>query len=301
MIYKFVRNFLWNIRDSFRFSIRNIYRDTQVRRLDDDLLIEQILYQIPSSGVRRPNIKTSEETIQELVTSNKSLARFGDGEIGICDGIDLYYQNYDKRLAMRMKEILANEQENLCVAICDVFAPTYNIIERLRDTNHIEKYHYIYNVPRIRRMYDKYINYSIQYYSTQYFSTERRICDFEIWRHFFEGKKLVLTGCKEAFDNLKFNIYDTAQELHYEFVPNKNCFSVYDETLARLKAYNKEFIHILMCGPTACVLASDLCKEGFKALDLGHFAKHYDWYKRGIDVAATAENTRKFHSIDKKE
>lgn len=298
MLYKLMRNFLWNIRDSFRFSIKLIDKRTkELQRLDDDLLIEHILYAIPTSNIKRPNIKTAEETIQELINSNKSLARFGDGEILLMNGGDLYYQNYDKRLAMRMQEILANKQENLCVAICNVFVPPQNIIERLRDTNHIEKYHYIYNVPLIRRMYDKYINYSMQYYSTAAVSYDY----FTIWRSFFKGKKLVLTGCKEAFDNLKFNIYDTAQELRYEFVPNKHCFSAYDETLTRLQAYDNEFLHILMCGPTACILASDLCKAGFRALDLGHLAKHYDWHKRGIDVAATAENTRKFHSVDEKE
>lgn len=176
------------------------------------------------------------------------------------------------------------------------FAPPPNIIERLRDTNHIEKNHYVYNVPMIRRMYDKYINYSMQYYPTGAVGY-----NFAIWRAFFDNKKLVLVGCKEGFDNLKFNIYDTARELHYEFVPNKNCFSVYDDTLRKLQAYGNEFLYILMCGPMACVLASDLCKYGFQALDLGHLAKHYDWHRRGIDVAATAENTRKFHSIDEYE
>lgn len=305
MLYKFVRNFLWNIRDSFRFSIRDIRKDIQglsrLKRLEVDLLIEQILYQIPSSGVKRPNIKTSEETIQELLNSNKSLARFGDAEIAIINGEGMFYQKYDKKLAMRMQEIIANEQENLCVGINNIFAPFQNVIGLLRDTNHMEKNCYMYSVPKCRRDYDKYINYSMQYYSTEYFSKQHCGRDFEIWRHYFKGKKLVLVGCKEAADNLKFNVYDTAQELHYEFVPNRDCFSVYDETLSRLKCYDKSFIHILMCGATACVLASDLCKEGFKALDLGHFAKHYDWYKRGIDVAATAENTKKFHSIDEKE
>lgn len=206
MLYNLIRNFLWNIRDSFRFSIRNIHKLQESRRLADDLLIETILYEIPTSVIKRPNIKTAKETIQELISSNKSFARFGDGEIAIMNGFDLYYQKYDKKLAIKMQEILANKQDNLCVAICNVFAPTQNIIERLRDTNHIEKHHFIYNVPNIRRMYDRYINYSMQYYTTA-------ILDFEIWREFFKGKNLVLIGCKEAFHNLKFNVFDTAQKL----------------------------------------------------------------------------------------
>ena len=125
--YNLIRNFLWNIRDSFRFSIRNIYKATQMlldtRKLSDDLLIEHILYAIPTSNIKRPHIKTIDETINELINSNKSLVRFGDGEIALMNGFDLYYQNYDKRLAMRMQEILANKQDNLCVAIWNLFCP----------------------------------------------------------------------------------------------------------------------------------------------------------------------------------
>lgn len=106
-------------------------------------------------------------------------------------------------------------------------------------------------------------------------------------------------GCKEAFDSYKFDIFDTAKELKYEFVPNKHCFSEYDEILARLKSYDKDFIHILMCGPTAKVLVVDLTDMGFRALDLGHLAKDYDWYYKGVDIYnTTAQNSAKFVAPD---
>ena len=106
-------------------------------------------------------------------------------------------------------------------------------------------------------------------------------------------------GCKEAFDSYQFNFFDTAKELVYEYVPNKHAFSVYDEILARLVKHDKYFIHILMCGPTSKVLVADLTKEGFRALDLGHLAKDYDWYHKGIDIYnTTAQNVTKFVAPD---
>ena len=122
---------------------------------------------------------------------------------------------------------------------------------------------------------------------------------FVVWREFFKDKKLVLVGCKEAFDSYQFNLFDTAKELVYEYTPNKHAFSKYDEILARLLNYDKKFIHILMCGPTSKVLVADLTKEGFRALDLGHLAKDYDWYYKGIDIYnTTAQNVAKFVSPD---
>lgn len=115
---------------------------------------------------------------------------------------------------------------------------------------------------------------------------------------FLKAKKLVLVGCKEAFDSYKFNIFDTAKLLKYEFVANKHCFDDYDAILSRLKSYEKDFLIILMCGPTACVLASDLCKMAFRVLDLGHLAKAYDYKMRGIDTSTNAKNSIKFFLPD---
>lgn len=69
--------------------------------------------------------------------------------------------------------------------------------------------------------------------------------------------------------------------------------------MARLKGYDKDFIHILMCGPTAKVLVVDLTDMGFRALDLGHLAKDYDWYYKGVDIYnTTAQNSAKFVAPD---
>ena len=37
---------------------------------------------------------------------------------------------------------------------------------------------------------------------------------------------------------------------------------------------------IIALGPTATVLAYDLAKEGYQALDMGHFDIEYEWYLR---------------------
>ena len=300
MLYKFVRNFLWNIRDSFRFSIRLIHKDTQEllktkQRLDDDLLIEQILYEIPTSGIKRPHIKTAEETLNELMTTNKNLVRYGDGEIMVADGRGIPFQKADKELSRRLREILTTPQENLLIAINrGYYYP--NPLSIIKQKNPIYKNFELYAVPKLRRELEKYIKLDITYYEAGI--TGINETNFEIFRRFFTGKKLVLACCKEAFKSYKFNIFDTASEIDYEFVPNKHCFSVYDKLLAKLKSYDKDTIRILMCGPTANVLVADLTKSGFRALDLGHLAKSYDWHKRGIDMEKSGDNAMKFFSPD---
>lgn len=54
-----------------------------------------------------------------------------------------------------------------------------------------------------------------------------------------------------------------------------------------------------MCGPTANVLVADLTQCGYRALDLGHLAKSYDWHKRGIDLNDNdGQNAVKFFASD---
>ena len=50
--------------------------------------------------------------------------------------------------------------------------------------------------------------------------------------------------------------------------------------LAEAKAQPKDRLMIVVLGPTATVLAYDLAKAGYQALDIGHLGKAYDWLKR---------------------
>ena len=53
----------------------------------------------------------------------------------------------------------------------------------------------------------------------------------------------------------------------------------YDEILSTLKQESKDSLIILALGPTATILAYDLAKEGYQALDLGHIDIEYEWFK----------------------
>lgn len=299
IILKPIETFFRNLRDSFRYSLKDIYRNTSHRKLDDDLLLEQILYIIPNNYIRRPKILTTDETLNEIITTNKNIARFGDGEFMIIEGNGIPYQKADKELSRRLRGIVTTPQDNLLIAINRRYYYPDVMREIIENKNEVSKSFELCAVPKLRRVFSKYINYDIEYGNAglTYGFTGGDI--FVVWREFFKDKKLVLVGCKEAFDSYQFNLFDIAKELVYEYTPNKHAFSKYDEILARLLKYDKEFIHILMCGPTSKVLVADLTKDGFRALDLGHLAKVYDWRKKGIDILDTnSQNTAKFYAPD---
>ena len=62
-----------------------------------------------------------------------------------------------------------------------------------------------------------------------------------------------------------------------------SAFSKYDEILNECKKQSKDVLFILALGPTATILADDLSKEGWRALDMGHIDIEYEWFLAKAD------------------
>lgn len=88
---------------------------------------------------------------------------------------------------------------------------------------------------------------------------------------------------------MQYDLFDNASKENWIYVPNINAFSEYDTILRNVKKYSKDTIVILMAGPTSKVLAYDLSKAGYRALDLGHVAKSYDYYMRNVEFTSDIE------------
>ena len=58
---------------------------------------------------------------------------------------------------------------------------------------------------------------------------------------------------------------------------------MYNQILAVCLKQPKNHLFILALGPTATVLADDLSKNNYRALDLGHLDIEYEWMKMKAD------------------
>lgn len=65
-------------------------------------------------------IATPEETIEEIINENRSIARYGDGEFDFIYGIGMNYQKYNEKLAKRLKEVLKSNEKDLLIGIPNV-------------------------------------------------------------------------------------------------------------------------------------------------------------------------------------
>lgn len=68
-----------------------------------------------------PNVENVSNTLTELINTNKSICRYGDGEFSIIFGDDLRFQKYSEKLSSSLREILMSDDEHIMVAIPDRF------------------------------------------------------------------------------------------------------------------------------------------------------------------------------------
>ena len=120
---------------NLRYISKVDLRKNRLLELSAEELLVNMLYYVPNSSVPRPNVLDADQTIDMLCKTKKSLARFGDGEILIMGGKNIPFQQYDEKLAMRMRDILLNDNAKLMVGINHwYFYPKYD--PSANDPNH---------------------------------------------------------------------------------------------------------------------------------------------------------------------
>ena len=97
-----------------------------------------------------------------------------------------------------------------------------------------------------------------------------------IWENrdvlFIEGEQSRLGVGNDLFNNSK--------SIKRILCPATNAFEHYHEILETCKEYGQNRLLLLALGQTATVLAYDLSKLGYWAIDIGHIDIEYEWYLR---------------------
>lgn len=253
-------------------------------------LLTNMLYYVPNSSVLRPNVLNADQTVDMLCKTKKSLARFGDGEILIIGGKDIPFQQYDKKLATRMRDILLNTNDGLMVGINYwYFYPKYN-----PTASDFNRDFALFSMSKARKELMAYLDFAQTYCDAGFTGiraqkTKQNDDFFKKIRTIWNKREIVLVGCREAHQKMQYDLFDNASEKRWIYVPNINAFSEYDNILKKIKKFPKDTIIILMAGPTSKVLAYDLTSAGYRALDLGHVAKSYDYYMRNVNFTSDIE------------
>ena len=228
-------------------------------------------------------ILNNDESIKIITNSSKSLARYGDGEMLIINGGYINFQEYNENLAIRLKEILLSDDENIMIGVPIAIKST-------KGYNKIAKEFWKQNMDTGRMHWKKYCKKKKIYCNTNmtrlfrdYEDKSNSIRWFKNFKQIWNDKDILLIEGSKSKLGINNDLFSNAKSVERIIAPSKNAFDKYDEILAVIKERCKGKLVLLSLGPTATVLAYDLCKKGIRALDIGHIQLEYNEFCQYIN------------------
>lgn len=231
------------------------------------------------SFTEKPEVASVEETIDTIIDTGCSVARFGDGEIKLVAGKDISFQDNSDFIKRKMREVLSSDIDGLMIGIADVFDNSERYEDERQEywKKHLSQYRSVWYRYLIKGK--KYYNASI---TRQYIGLRNKNESHDIFEHLkkiWDGKDIVII--EGEFSRLGFgnDLFDNARSIERILGPSRQAFSKYDEILTEAKKTDRNKLILLALGPAATCLAYDLHKLGYQAVDIGHIDVEYEWYK----------------------
>lgn len=232
----------------------------------------------------RINILNSIDSIKYIIEHKCSVSRFGDGEfIMLLGGGYDNYQGADQKLAKRLKEVLVStDAPNHIVGLPMPLKHTIGLRPSSRDF-------WDYFTLRKGVSLLPYLSTTRLYIDTQLsrfyiMYTDKSHCgnQLNLLKAIWNNQDVVIIEGTKSRTGIGNDLYDNVKSLSRILGPATDAFSMYDEMLeAIVKHVSKDNLILLSYGPTATILAYDLAKLGYWAIDIGHLDIEYEWFKMG--------------------
>lgn len=221
-----------------------------------------------------PNILGEYLTVNLLV-EGYSISRFGDGELNLCLGGLCITQPYSERLSVRLKKILKEPLDKCLVGLPRQDGPKANFWNK-------------YNRKEIINLFKEDHHYASSFItrpdSAPWIDTSNY---WNMIRSLWYDRDIILVRGSEK--SLTKEMLPNARSVNEIIVQKKNAFVDYDSLINRVWHLSPNLV-LLCLGPTATVMAHDLCKMGIQALDLGHLGMFLKKHDQGLPMIVTQED-----------
>lgn len=235
--------------------------------------------------MRQPTVIGMSETISAIKTRKASIARYGDGEFDIIFGRTQGFQKKDLELAKRLRVILKKNtvSDRFLVALPDCFGD-------LSQFNENAQIHWKIRLDKERIRWVRCLNTKAPYYQAQitrfYFDwADKSKCKgwYDGLKSIWDNENVLLVEGEFSRVGAGNDLFDNALSVRRILCPAENAFDYYEKILETICSCAKPSDLIFMAlGPTATLLAYDLFKKGYWAVDAGHIDLEYEWMKLGV-------------------
>lgn len=229
--------------------------------------------------VQAPKVASLEDSVNYIIQTHCSVSRLGDGEIKLVAGKKLGFQDKNSILQEKMIEVLSKPIENHIVCLPDIFndLTIYDSDSQKHWKKHLAFY---------RRYWYRYINKQATFYNAfisrcymMYQNPSMSSRMFELLKQIWQDRDVIIIEGEQSRLGVNNDLFNNTKSIKRILAPNRNAFNYYQLILDKVTQYDKqEYLILLALGPTATVMAYDLTKLGYQAIDIGHVDIEYEWF-----------------------
>lgn len=245
-----------------------------------NIRLSKVLYKFYSKKFKY-EYYSDEEVIDNILKNNMSLSRFGDGELKWMWGIKQNsFQDQNEELSSKLEECMNSDVSNLMIGIPKALVNIEDYTEQAQ--NEWKKFIYFYgklikkNIKNTR----KYANSSITRFYMDYKNKENCYQKVKLIKKIWDKKNLLIVEGEKTKLGVGNDLFDNAKNKVRIIAPAKNAYNKIEDIKLKAKQYGKDRMILIALGPTATVLAYELAKEGYQAIDVGHIDIEYEWMKQ---------------------
>jgi len=225
-----------------------------------------------------PYVKTTDESLNEIVKNKCSVSRFGDGEFSLMSGKNILFQPYSREIGLRLKEILKSNYKNHEVFIPNIFSNLDLLTDKSRKywIGYLNLNRYkIYKLLKKNKIY--YDSLVTRLYMDYKDKSQAKV-RFGIMKKLWDKKEVVIVEGEKSRLGVGNDLFDNTKSIKRILCPALDAYAKYDQILAAVKEHNQSKLILIALGPTATVLAYDLAIAGYHAVDIGHIDIEYEWF-----------------------
>lgn len=255
------------------------------------------------SGFLKIKILSFKETIDEIIRKKKSISRYGDGEFRLLfPEFALEFQENSPLISERLKEVLTSNLENHMVCLPE---PLEKVSSFDIPTKHWwKKFINVYGL-RISPYLSSKKVYGNQFITRFYIGYQNKsqkniLSTVSLLKKIWDQKDILVIEGKYSRLGVGNDLFSNAKSLKRIIAPPKNAFRVYDQLMDSAKEYGEDKLILIALGPTATILAYDLARVNYWALDVGHIDIEYMWFLKGATEKIAIEG-RHVNEAEKQE
>lgn len=223
-----------------------------------------------------------DESIDLLVDSDKSLARFGDGELELIMGVGgPRFQRGSSGLAERLREVLNSSRSDLMLGLTHCLVETAGVTEHERlwwgDFVRRHGQQLAREIPSRRTFLDTMLTRPYIPHDDVDQAMER----FGRLRQLWAGRDVLFVEGVYSRSGIGNDLFDDAASITRLIGPPSDAFDHLEEIAAATEELGRDRLVLTSLGPTATVLAHDVSAAGIRCVDIGHLDMEYMWARIG--------------------